>query len=123
MAINPQNYGSRGGNLAIILLCPNIVADDHLVYFDYNKKSGNWVIRDFITRKRLDNFDRRVPLTVAQIEADATWCEHPAWLNVEHYPVEWQAYLKHRTTSVRQLHGPLQTVKQPNPASGNWRVF
>ena len=116
--MNPANYGSRGGNLAIVLLCPNIVAKDRLVYFDYNK-AEHWVIRDLIASQRLDNYHSQ--LTVAQIVADATYDEAPPWRNVEEHPAEWRSYLELRTTAVRKLNGPLSATKPPNPASGNWQ--
>jgi hypothetical protein len=121
MPVNPDNYGSRGGNLAIVLRCPNIVADDRLVYFDYNKKSRHWVIRDLITGKRLDNFQGHSQLTVQQIEADATYDEFPIWLNVEEHTAEWQTYLRLRTTAVHRLNNPLRGNKAPNSVSGAWQ--
>lgn len=120
MPFNHRDYGSRGGNLAVVLRCPNLVTDDHLVYFDYNKQTRNWVIRDFIAGKRLDNFEpQHSTLTVEQIEADANYSEYPPWLNVENHPADWQSYLTHRTTALRQMNGPLRGIQQPNPASGN----
>jgi len=122
MPLNSENYGSRGGNLAIVLRCPNIVADDHLVYFDHNRQTRNWVIRDFIAGKRLDNFQpQHSNLTIEQIEADATHSETPPWLSVENHPADWQMYLTHRTTALRRLNGPLRAFQQPNPASGTWQ--
>jgi hypothetical protein len=118
MPINPANYGSRGGNLAIVLLCPNIVAGDHLVYFDYNK-TEHWVIRDLIAGQRLDNYHSQV--TVAQIIADATHDEAPPWLNVEENPAEWRLYLELRTTALRKLNRSLAATERPNPASGDWQ--
>jgi hypothetical protein len=119
MPVNPSNYGPRGGNLAIVLQCPNIVADDRLVYFDYNKKSENWVIRDFITGQRLDNNHSK--LTVAQIVADATHDEPPIWCSVEQQQAEWETYLTLRTTAVRRLNRPLPLPSPPNPGSGDWQ--
>src|SRR5581483_9755540 len=122
MPFNSEDYGSRGGNLAVVLRCPNIVADDHLVYFDYNRQTRNWVIRDFITEKRLDNFQpQHSNLTVEQIEADATYSEPPPWLSVEHNQGDWQTYLTHRTTAIRRLNGSLHGIQQPNSESGNWQ--
>jgi hypothetical protein len=118
MTVN--SYDSRGGNnYAVVLLCPNIVANDHLVYFDYNAKSRNWVIRDFITGQRLDN--HHSTLTVEQIEADATHAEFPVWHNVENFPADWRTYLTLRTTAVRGLRHSLGSTNLPNPASGIWR--
>jgi len=120
MSVNPNNYNHRGGgNFGIVLRCPNVVANDHLVYFDHNKDRGSWVIRDFIAGQRLDN--SHSPLTVAQIEADATYDEFPVWCNVEVNPAEWQAYLTLRTTAVLRLSGPLRSTSIPNPGSGNWQ--
>jgi|SRR5271165_5859695 len=118
MPVNQNNFGSRGGNRAIVLRCPQIVADDRLVYFDYNK-SEHWVIRDLIAGQRLDNYHSQ--LTVAQIVADATHDESPPWYNVEEHPAEWRSYLELRTTAVRRLSGPLGTTKVPNRASGDWQ--
>jgi hypothetical protein len=79
MAVNPSNYNHRGGgNYGIVLRCPNIVANDRLVYFDHNRDRGSWVIRD-----------SHSALTVAQIEADATYDEFPVWCNAEVSPAEW----------------------------------
>jgi hypothetical protein len=119
MPVDRNNYGSRGGNLAIVLCCPNIVADDRLVYFDYNKKSEHWVIRDFISGQRLDNDHSK--LTFGDIEADASHNESPVWCNVEVQPREWQIYLSLRATAVFRLNGPLSTTRRPNPQSGDWQ--
>jgi hypothetical protein len=122
MPCDQEHYGSRGGNLAIVLRCPNIVADDRLVYFDYNKQTLNWVIRDFIAGKRLDNFQsHHSTLTIRQIEADAIYSEYPPWLNVETNPEDWKNYLTHRTTALRKLNMSLHGFRQPNSASGNWQ--
>jgi hypothetical protein len=76
MVLNKTNYNHRGGgNFGIVLICPNIVAPDRLVYFDHNKERSTWVIRDFITGQRLDNGHSTV--TVADIEQDATYDEFP----------------------------------------------
>ena len=120
MAVNQNNYASRGGNLAIVLRCPQIVADDRLVHFDYNKKTGHWVIRDFLARRRLDNYNSI--LTVAQMEEDATYDEYPVWCNVEE-PATWRAYLSLRTTAVLRLNGELGSTVAPNPSSGNRQII
>jgi hypothetical protein len=114
-----DNFGPRGGHLAIVLRCPRIVADDHLVYFDFNKLSKHWVIRDFIAKQRLDNDHSH--LTAQQILDDANYSEAPPWLNVERYPAEWRSYLEHRTTAVRRMTGSLGGTKPPNSASGTWQ--
>ncbi len=119
MPVNNDNFGSRGGNLAIVLRCPKIVADDRLVYFDYNKKSLHWVIRDFIAGQRLDN--EHSALTVTEILADADYDEAAPWLNVEERPDQWRSYLTLRTTAVRKLNGSLGTTKSPNSISGSWQ--
>src|ERR1035437_8825087 len=119
MAIHPNNYDHRGGgNYGVVLRLPQVVADDHLVYFDYNKNRGSWVIRDFINGRRLD--DDHSALTVAQIEADATYDEFPVWCNAEENPADWRLYLTLRTTGVLRLRGPLNSALSPNPHSGNW---
>lgn len=119
MAVDRGNYGSRGGNLAIVLCCPNIVASDRLVYFDYNKKSKHWVIRDFISGQRLDN--GHSALKYADIEADATYNECPIWCNVEEDVDAWRSYLALRTTAVFKLNRPLNSKRPPNPGSGDWQ--
>src|SRR5579864_1452704 len=114
MPLNPGNYDHRGGgNYGIVVLCPNIVAADRLVYFDHNKDRGSWVIRDFVAGHRLD--DQHSGLTVAQIEQDATYDEFPAWLNAEQNPVDWRTYLMLRTTAVLRVRGPIRPGT-PNPA-------
>jgi hypothetical protein len=118
--MSPANYDHRGaGNYGIVLRCPTLVADDHLVYFDYNRDRGTWVIRDFIAGRRLDN--GHSPLTVAQIVADATYDEFPAWCNAEKNPADWKTYLTLRTTAVLRLSGPLRQIGTPNPGSGTWQ--
>jgi hypothetical protein len=120
MALNQGNYNHRGGgNYGIVLLCPNLVAKDRLVYFDHNKSRTSWVIRDFVAGQRLDN--AHSPLTVDQIEKDATYDEFPVWCNVETNPDEWRVYLKVRTTAVLQLSGPLGPTSAPNLQSGIWQ--
>jgi hypothetical protein len=119
MAVNPSNYDHRGGgNYGIVLRCPNIVANDRLVYFDHNRDRGSWVIRDFIVGQRLDN--SHSTLTVAEIEADATYDEFPVWCNVEVSPAEWITYLMLRTTAVLRVGGPLRSASAANPGFGNW---
>ena len=120
MPVDPASYDHRGGgNYGVVIRCPNVVADDHLVYFDHNRDRGSWVIRDFIAGQRLD--DNHSVLTVAQIEADATYDEFPVWCNVEERPADWQTYLTLRTTAVLRLGGPLRSTSRPNPGSGNWQ--
>lgn len=120
MALNRSNYNHRGGgNYGIVLLCPNLVASDRLIYFDYNRDRGSWVIRDFIGSMRLDN--ERSTLTVPQVEADATYDEFPAWCNAEERPDDWKLYLDLRSTAVLRLGRPLASHARPNPASGNWQ--
>src|SRR4051812_44667319 len=99
MPVNQNNQNHRGGgNYGIVLRCPNVVAEDRLIYFDFNRKRRTWVIRDFINNQRLDNLHS--PLTVAQIEADATYDEFPTWCNAERNPADWRTYLSLRTTAV-----------------------
>jgi hypothetical protein len=118
MPVNQNNYNHRGGgNFGIVLRCPNVVANDHFVYFDYNRDRGSWVIRDFIAGERLDN--NHSALSVTDIEADATYDEFPAWCNVEIDPATWQQYLTLRSTAVLRLSGPLRQTNAPNRASGN----
>lgn len=120
MSVNSSNYDHRGGgNYGIVVRCPNIVAHDRLVYFDHNNDRGSWVIRDFITGHRLDN--DHSALTVADIEADATYDEFPPWCNVEVSPADWRTYLALRTTAVSRLRAPLGSVSAVNPQSGNWQ--
>jgi len=121
VSIDKNDYGPRGGNLAIVLCCPNIVADGRLVYFDYRKKSDHWVIRDFIAGVRLDNFDHHSRLTITDIEADASYSEYPVWCNVEEEPAKWRTYLQLRSTAAFRLNGPLNSVRPPNPLSGQWQ--
>jgi hypothetical protein len=119
MPVDPANYSHRGGgNYGIVVLLPNIVTPDRLVFFDYNRDRGTWVIRDFTGGQRLDN--RHSPLTVAQIEADATYDEFPVWCSVEDEPEDWRTYLTLRTTAVLRLSGPYRFVREANLGSGNW---
>jgi hypothetical protein len=120
IVVNPHNYNHRGGgNYGIVLRCPSLVADDRLVYFDYNRDRDTWVIRDFIANQRLDNIHSL--LTRQQIETDATYDEFPAWCNVEENPADWRTYLVLRTTAVLQLGRPLRATIAPNARSGDWR--
>jgi hypothetical protein len=119
MPVNQINYNHRGGgNFGIVLRCPNLVAGDHLVYFDHNRDRGSWVIRDFIAGERLDN--NHSALSVTDIEGDATYDEFPAWCNVEIDPAAWQQYLTLRSTAVLRLSGSLRHTNSPNRTSGNW---
>ena len=112
MAIDSKNYDHRGGgNYGIVLRLPQIVSDDRLVYFDYNKKRTSWVIRDFIAGQKLD--DDHSALTVAQIEADATYDEFPSWCNAERHPVDWRLYLTNRTTAVFRTRNPPDRIAGP----------
>lgn len=118
MPVDVSNYNHRGGgNYGIVLRCPNIVANDHLVYFDFNKNRGSWVIRDFIAGLRLD--DNHSKLSVAEIVADANYDEFPAWCSVEENPADWKTYLTLRTTAALRFNGPLRSVSTPNVISGN----
>lgn len=120
MPVNQNNYNHRGGgNFGIVLRCPNVVANDHLVYFDHNRDRGSWVIRDFIAGERLDN--DHSGLSVIDIEADATYDEFPAWCNVEVDPASWLQYLTLRSTAVLRLKGPLRHTSVPNRTSGGWQ--
>lgn len=118
MPVNEQNYSHRGGgNYGIVLLCPSIVAD-RLVYFDHNRDRGSWVIRDFIVGRRLDN--QHSPLTVSQIEDDASYDEHPPWCNAEEEPDTWRTYLRLRVTAAfRGRNG--RSLDPPNPQAGEWQ--
>jgi len=120
MPVNQNSYNHRGGgNYGIVLLLPQLVADDHLVYFDYNKVRGSWVIRDFIAGQRLD--DNHSPLAVTQIEAGATYDEFPVWCNAETNPEDWRLYLTLRTTAVFRLGSPMRLPVAVNPQSGLWQ--
>ena len=120
MPVNDEKYCHRGGgNYGIVLICPNLVGD-RLVYFDHNRARGSWVIRDFIAGCRLDNESSR--LTVAQIEADATYDKHPPWCNVETDPADWRTYLRLRTTAAFK-RGEGRSLDAPNPQSGRWQQF
>jgi hypothetical protein len=118
MPVNENNYSHRGGgNYGIVVLCSTLIAD-RLVYFDQNRERGSWVVRDFITGRRLDN--EHSPLTVAQIADDATYDEHPPWCNAEIEPGEWTTYLRLRTTAAFRS-GSARSLDAPNPRSGQWQ--
>ena len=118
MAINEENYSHRGGgNYGIVLRCPNLIAD-RLVYFDRNRERGTWVVRDFITGWRLNS--ENSPLTVSQIEDDATYDEHPPWCNAEKHPGDWTMYLRLRTTAAFKRRDA-RSLDVPNPRSGHWQ--
>lgn len=118
MPVNHENYSQRGGgNLGIVLRCPNLVAD-RLVYFDYNIDRGSWVIRDFLTGRRLDN--SHSDLTIPQIEEDATYDEYPPWCSVEREPDDWRTYLRLRSTTVFRLGG-FRAMEAPSQRSGQWQ--
>jgi hypothetical protein len=89
-----------------------------LVYFDYNTDRQTWVIRDFITGQRLDN--EHSPLTVEQIEADATFDEFPPWCNAERNPTVWGTYLRLRATALFR-RPRARSLDAPNPESGHWQ--
>lgn len=119
MPINLDNYNHRGGgNYSVVLQCPDVVGNEHLVYFDHNRDRGSWVLRDLIAGYRLD--DNGSSLTVAQIETAATYNEFPPWLNVEINPVDWRTYLTIRTTAVLKRTSD-STPAPPNPNSGSWQ--
>jgi hypothetical protein len=119
MPIDPDSYNHRGrGNWGIVLCCPNIVAPERLVYFDYNRQTCAWVIRDFITGMRLDDKDSTLSRT--DIEADATHDEFPPWCSVEDRPADWTLYLRLRTTAHFETGGPRVSESAPNPSSGRW---
>jgi hypothetical protein len=87
VAVIGNNYDHRGNaNYGIVLCCPTLVAS-RLVYFDHNRSTGSWMIRDFIFGRWLS--DDTSPLTVAQIEADARVDEFPPRRNVEKQPTDW----------------------------------
>ena len=118
MPVNHANYNHRGGgNYGIVVRCPNLVSD-RLVYFDHNVRRQTWVIRDFITYRRLENNDSQ--LDIAQIEADANHDEFPPWHNVVN-TADWALYLSLRTTAVFGLGAAGVNTTGPNPASGFWR--
>lgn len=118
MPVDPENYSHRGGgNYGIVVVCPTLIAD-RLVYFDHNRERGSWVVRDFITGRRLDN--EHSPLTVAQIEDDAAYNEYPPWCNVENEPGGWTTYLRLRTTAAFR-NGVGRSLDAPNPQSGQWQ--
>lgn len=113
MPVNQNNYNERGGgNLGIIVRCPNIVAD-RLVYFDKNPDRESWVIRDFITGQQLANGNSR--LNIEQIEEDANHDEFPPWIGVDRTD-DWSVYLILRTTAVFRIRELSRTA--PNPVSG-----
>jgi hypothetical protein len=118
MPVHAGNYDHRGDlNYGIVVRCPNVVGD-RLVYFDYNRRTNAWRIRDFIVGLILSNSTS--PLSVAQIEADADHDEFPPWWNADRDPMSWGTYLRLRTTAVCHLRGAPPTAS-PNPASGTWQ--
>ena len=118
MLVNESNYDDRGNdNFGIVVRCPTLVGN-RLVYFNHNRKTQGWVIRDFIVGQKLDKETSR--LSVKDIEADVDYDEFPPWLNVSR-EAEWRDYLRARTNAVLRLHNdPLSTVL-PNGQSGKWR--
>ena len=120
MPLNHDNYNHRGGgNYGVVLVCPDLIAD-RLVYFDYNRDRGSWVIRDFIFGRRLDN--ENSPLTVSQIEGAVTYDEYPPWCNAETHPADWTTYLRLRTTAAFH-NGEGRSMAAPNPRSGQWQLL
>ena len=116
MPVDQTNYDHRGGfNWSIVLCCPRLVAPERLVYFDFSKDSGNWVIRDLIAGQRLDNFHS--PLTLQELEDDAEYDEFPPWLNVEENPADWALYLELRTVFRLRTKGVVAT---PHPPGSGW---
>ena len=119
MPVTPDHYDHRGkGNYAVVVCCPTIVAPDRLVYFDYNRQSGGWAIRDFITGLWLN--DRHSRLTIADIEADSVHSEFPPWANVETESRDWLTYLRLRTTAYLG-RGREIPINPPNAQSGTWQ--
>ncbi len=115
MPIRQASYSHRGNNnYGAVIHCPSLVAD-RLIYFDHDSTTGSWVIRDFIGDVRLDN--HHSSLTVAQIEAAATYDEHPPWHNVQN-KADWRVYLTLRTTAVFPER-PVPTVAS-NPGPEGW---
>lgn len=115
--INRRNYNDRGNsNLGIVVRLQTLVGD-RLVYFDYNRKTKGWVIRDFIGEWKLENEHSK--LSIGDIEADADMDEFPPWLNVEHEK-EWRDYLRHRTNAVMSLRTHPISMEDPDPAAGKW---
>jgi hypothetical protein len=122
MPVDPNNYDHRGkSNWSIVLCCPRLVAPNRLVYFDYSKNSGNWVIRDLIAGQRLDNF-HAPQVTRQQIEADAEHDEFPPWLDVEDNPSNWEIYLRLRTSAVFRLRRK-GIVTTPHPPGSGWTLL
>ena len=123
MPIQLDHYSHHGGgNYVVIVCCPNVVAPGRLVHFDHNRRSGHWVIRDFITGRRLDNFGSDSELTVADIEIDAVCSEFPPWCPVERQPEAWTSYLRLRTTAHLKRRANIPEPP-PNPQWGTWEAF
>ncbi len=120
MLVNKSNWDHRGeNNYGIIVRCPTVVGN-RLVYLDHNRKTDGWVIRDFITERKLDKENSR--LSIQDIEKDVDYDEFPPWLSVTDDAAKWQNYLKVRTSAVLRRHNdpfsnndPFFTVP-PNPA-------
>lgn len=120
MAVQADNYNHRGkGNWGIIVCCPKIAVPNRLVYFDYNRRSRNWVIRDFIVGYRLDN--SHSSLTISDIEQDAIYDEFPPWCSVEEKPQEWKTYLSLRTTAYTKRRRIPRNI--PTIQYGQWERF
>ena len=117
MIIQQSDYNHRGGgNYGVIVRCPNIVGD-RLVYYDHNRDSGSWVIRDFISGHYLSNHDSL--LTVVEIEQDADYVEIPPFYNKDNER-DWAGYLRLRTMSVFGLR-LVAPSGSPNLAAGKWK--
>jgi hypothetical protein len=86
---------------------PKLVADDPLIYFDQKRHRGSWLIRDFITGRKLD--DTHSALRVAVIEGDAERDEFPFRCNARGERNWIRIYLNIRTAAVFCLRSPLSS--------------
>jgi len=118
MPVNPADYRTRGGNVAIVLCCPTIVSPARLVYFDHNP-AGSWVIRDFLAGFKLSN--ETSPLTFALVEQDAIYSEPPPWCNVITAPRDWRLYLELRTTFYTEQRNRNVDVQHPSSQFDQWQ--
>ncbi len=92
MSSNQNNYNHRGGgNYGIVLAVQTSLARIGWYITTLTGTVGP-VIRDFLSNQRLDN--EHSPLQVADVEADATYDEFPAWCNVENNPDQWKSLPK-----------------------------
>jgi hypothetical protein len=87
------------------------------VYFDYNRETQGWVIRDFILGEKLEKENSQ--WTIQEIEKDGDLEEIPPWLNVDREAAEWRAYLTARTRAVLRLHDTPISTDRPNQSAGN----